>query len=494
MQTILFVPHMDTSFFEMLDIAIALDEQKKYRALVLIHWKKHYRTLEICKDRKLQVYLYGTEAETPKKDSMVSENKKFNSGERPGRIQSLTNWFVAQIKKLFFAQLLLYLVRFSRIQFDAISLLRKLQPECILFMADRHVGIETALISAANRKGIPSLIVPFALSESSGLAEYRLAQPGWRKTYGMISRINRVISRIRPEWVYNFEGNPLLWNTVPWLLAAEILGLMPKNPWSLGGGKAWLMAVESEYNKNNFVDQGAPSRKMRITGKPRYDRAAQVWNTQKIIRQQICDSLGLDIEKPLIVCAVPHLAEHDLLPWPEHWREMEFLFDTFAQLQPDVNTVLSLHPKSEYEKYLPRAEKFNLIIAQNISYDQLIPVCDIFVATHSSTVTLAIAAHKPTVIVDFYELDYLLFNNVPGIEIIREHENLLPMLERLFSDRDYYTQLVEGQAQAAKTWARFDGKATKRILDLIDDLVEQGKEIRKLPKRERRNMLPPWSQ
>lgn len=500
--TILFAPHMDTSLLEMLDIALVLEEQGKYRPLVFVHWEDHQQALEICEKHGIEVLLYRApgqgasrfRTELPPISSRADgENEARAFGSRTQGFRSVLAWGISTTKRFLLPQLLLYLGRFYRIQIEAKSILGELQPACLLFMSDRHVGIETALIEAANKAGIPSLIVPFALSESSGLAEYRLAQPGWQKVYGISGWINRYLARTRPSWSYVFEGNTLLWNTASWMIAAEIMGMMPANPWALGGGKAWMMAVESEYNKINFEEQGTPSSKMVVTGKPRYDRAAVIWKNQPVMRSEICDALGLDAGKPLLVCAVPQLAEHDFLPWPEHWREIEFLFENFSRLQPEINTVLSLHPKSDFAEYSPRADKYNLVIAREHGYDQLIPVCDVFVATHSSTVTLAVAAHKPTIIVDFYGLDYYLFKDVPGIEIVRQHEKFPPLLARIFNDRTYYNRLVAGQAQAAQKFALFDSKATERILDLIVELVKQGKAIRQLAKHERRKALPPWA-
>ena len=152
-----------------------------------------------------------------------------------------------------------------------------------------------------------------------------------------------------------------------------------------------------------------------------------------------------------------------------------------------------MHPKSNFAEYAPRAERYGLVIAHQ-SYDQLIPISDVFVAAYSSTVTLAIAAHIPVIVVDFHNFDYDIFNDVNGIIIVRQREKFVSTLQRILNDQAFYQQLVDGQAQAAEYWVRFDGKATERILDLIDGLVTRGEEIRKLPRRQRRKAMHPWSQ
>ncbi len=500
---ILFVPHMDSSFSEMLDIAIAIKEKRKYSPVFLIHWAGHARSVMACKKNGVEFRLFGVSTQNglPSNDSKNIEGgsdiNDVSSDGLAGKNSKMKS-FLARMKSIIFrpflVQFVTYVLRFSRIRLSAKALLHEIKPVALVLMGDRHVGVETALVRVANEMAIPSLIVPFGLSETGGLVKYRISQPDWKKNYGMKKRVNQVIARRKPLWSLDYFDTNLLWNIAPWMVAAEIVGIMPRIPWSLGGGGAWRMAVENEYHKNNFIVQKVPHQKMVVVGKPRYDQAAQIWMNQAEHKSHICSALNIDASKPLLVCAVPQMAEHEFLTWPEHWKEMEFLFESFSQLKPEVNTILSLHPKSDFAKYLPRAQKFGLPIAKKLPYDQLIPVCDGFVATYSSTVSLAIAAQKPTIVIDFYGFNIDLFSDVKGIEVVKHHEQFAPTLRRLFSDHDYYNQLVEGQTQAAKTWARFDGKATERILNLIDDLVAQGKEIRKLQKREQRKALPSWSQ
>jgi len=498
---VLFVPHSNASFSEMLHIALAINDRGQYKALFLIHWADHQQSVAVCRGNGIAYRLYGSWGREDKRPERVAkeENTKDISSSQNAQASKQPTifskpWLKAKIVSNFFAQFSLYLFRFFRDKRKVKNLITEISPVCLLLMGDRHVGVETALVHFSNQLGVPSMIVPFALSDQYGALIYRQAMTSWRRIYGMESWLNRFIARIKPGWVYTHGDVSLLWNPPAWMLAAEIMNIMPSTPWTLGGGRSWLMAVENEYNIDSFLQQGTPSSKIVVSGKPRYDLAAITWLGRQIIRPQICEALGLEKDKSLLVCAVPQSAEHGFLPWAEHWRETEFLFDSFSQLKPDVNVVLSLHPRSDYDQYAPRAKKYGLVIAREHGYDQLIPVCDGLVATYSSTVTLAIATHTPTIVVDFLNFNYDFFDDVTGTIVVRQHAQFLTTLKRLFSDQDYYNQLVEGQAQAAKIWARFDGKATERILDLIDELVERGKEIQKLPKRERRRALPPWSQ
>jgi hypothetical protein len=477
----------------MLHIAEKSAAQGKFSPMFLISWEDHARSVDICEARGYAYTLYGV-LENPTIEPTHSEFQAEIVPQSKMDISALIKRAKSIVKSFSWVLLIWYLIQFNRDKRFAKKLLIKQNVACVLLIADRHAGIETALVEMANRHGIPSLIVPFAISDAEGSAVYRQATDGWPKIYGLDNYKNRVIARMKPEWVYTHNGVPLLWNPVPWLLAATISGIMPTNPWVLGGGSAWLMAVESQYHQDSFERQGAPVQKMFVSGKPRYDLAAQILQNQNLEQAKICQNFDFDESKSLLVCSVPQMAEHNVLPWLEHWQEVDFLFSSLASLKPDVNILLTLHPKSEYSQYLPRAEKYGLTIAREHTYDQLIPLCDIFVATFSSTVTLAIACQKPAIVIDFYGLGYDFFDQMPGIVVCRTHEEFNNDLTQIFSEQNVYERMAEGQALSAEYWARFDGKATERILDTVDELVAKSRAFRKLAPRKRRQVLPPWSQ
>jgi hypothetical protein len=490
---VLFVPHSEASFSEMLYIADKIEDQGRFSPMFIFFWQNYARSVSICKERdyQYQIYAVSNKAET---DTSHSKSQKNHQSHSISPSKNLSKWVKENLKRLFFVLLIWYWVQFNKDKRFARKLLTQYEIACVLLISDRHVGIETALVRMANILGIPSLIVPFGFADEESSVVYRQAQENWRKTYGMQSSLNRVIAIAKPNWVYTHDGDPLLWNPPSWLFAALMAGILPQLPWALGGGGAWRMAVESQYHKDSFMKQGIPSQKLFVSGKARYDYSAQIWDRQITERAELCRLLSLDNDKRILVCSVPQMAEHDLLPWPEHWAEIDFLFSSLANLKSHANVLLSLHPRSDINQYLPKAEKYGLIISRDYTYEHLIPLCDVFVATYSSTVTLAMACQKPSIVIDFYNLGYDYFDNVYGIEVCRTHNEFTEVLMRVFSNQIFYDQLVEGQAKSSEYWARFDGKVTERILDTVNELVAKGGEIRKLPPRKRRQALPPWSQ
>ena len=120
---------------------------------------------------------------------------------------------------------------------------------------------------------------------------------------------------------------------VPWDYAEK--------PWIIGGGAAKLMAAESEAIKRDLIEQGMDPKKIVVTGKPGLDAIAE--QLQSVSRAEKRKALGIPEHAKVILCSIPQLAEHDLLPWDRHKQEMEFLFKTMTATGAYV--LLSLHPK-----------------------------------------------------------------------------------------------------------------------------------------------------
>jgi len=84
----------------------------------------------------------------------------------------------------------------------------------------------------------------------------------------------------------------------------------------------------------------------------------------------------------------------------------------------------------------------------------------------------AIGIGKPTVIVDFYGLDYKHYDDAPGVIVLRSRGQLESALARLFSDPQYYDLLAEAQRQQASEWILLDGKCTERVVEELYGLIE----------------------
>ena len=131
--------------------------------------------------------------------------------------------------------------------------------------------------------------------------------------------------------------------------------------------------------------------------------------------------------------------------------------------------VVALHPSVppadavKYERYGARVALFNTA--------ELVPLCDIFVASISSTIRWAIACSKPVVNYDVYRYRYTDFAGVKGVLTVEEQSEFVATMRRLASDVDFASGVREEQAAVAPLWGRLDGLSGRRLADLVRQLL-----------------------
>ncbi len=309
--------------------------------------------------------------------------------------------------------------------------------------------------------------MPYGFSDPKGAATLRLRKTENKSQYFAKSFSGRLVEKTFPNWILNYDGRSLLFLPLSISLAAQVMGIMPANPWTIGGGAATKMAVESQRLLYLLTEQGIPPEKMIVLGKPSVDLIFE--QMQKVDLIDLRTELGINDKMSVLLCAVPQLAEHDLLSWEEHWREIEFLFAALTR-QPNSVVILSLHPKSSPVDYQPLADQYGAIIASQRIYT-LLPLCDIFFATYSSTVIQAIGLGKPVIVVDFYGLNYDFYDQEPGVLVIKDKEIFSPTIESILLDQKYYDKLASAQQKRASEWILLDGHCTKRTVNLIYQMV-----------------------
>lgn len=456
---VLVIPKSKGSLLETLPVASALLQEHTLEPLYFIESKRADILLQVLAEHRLMALAPSGEPFLPAATGASFEIKRHDSPLRPRTLRQEVFRWLPEIFRL--------LNHYRALLKDARAILDR-YPEirALVVMGDRHVGYETAFIRAANERGIPSLILPFASSFPEAAAEPRLREEGFRRKYGVTTLGRAILASLFPRWVYRHKDQRMFFRPPVDALAAWWYGLMPQNPWTLGGGFATRMTVDSEESLAMFVRQGMDPAKMVVTGRPSADDVARTLRLADpaIIRRE----LGIPEGRRVILCSVPQLAEHHLLPWNRHWEEIDFLFSTMTE--QDAAVVLSLHPKSDPENYQPRAEAAGALISTRRVYE-LLPACDIFVASYSSIVAPAIALHKPSVVVDFYDLGYPPYDGAPGVAVLRERKAFGPHLRKLLADPDFFAAQVRKQEAEGHRWAMLDGECTRRVKEELLRLV-----------------------
>ena len=329
-----------------------------------------------------------------------------------------------------------------------------------LVMGNEHrLWWETAFIKAANKFGIPSLILPHGLYLASGVCVERSRSPCYEKDYVINSWLKKLIAYFFPLWVFSYRGKRIFYYPWPSALAAWCTGLMPPSPWDLRGFRGTLLAAESGYAKNLYIRQGISEEQVIITGRPSLDVTAALVSDEQM--RMLRHKYHVRDEDRIVLCSLPDLAEHRLLSWDDHWEEIEFLLHTFQSLK-GAKILISIHPLCDPEKYQAIAYKYDAQIIDERVYE-IQPICDVYVSMISSTVIQARAWNKPVVVADFYNLGISLYENECGIVLIRTKSALLSALQKALN--------LPKQGGINTYWALLDGGNTIRVLKTLHNLI-----------------------
>jgi hypothetical protein len=254
-------------------------------------------------------------------------------------------------------------------------------------------------------------------------------------------------------------------------LPARWLGIMPPTPWGLagGGGLATKVAVEGQRVYRQAIELGMPPERLVLTGRASSDQlflarqqAVQnkaAWRTRQRL-DQCCR---------LVLCAVPQFAEHGLLSWPDHWRELEFLFGELSAV-PGSQLVLSLHPKCNPNDYRAIATQFGAVLAEE-PIEKLMPLADLFVSTISSTIVAAIGCHVPAIILDMYGMNYDTYAGCGGTVTVKTRQQFSAALASITGDQQYYQQLVQANQHTAGEWIQLDGRCCQRLVSVAGAMM-----------------------
>ena len=117
-------------------------------------------------------------------------------------------------------------------------------------------------------------------------------------------------------------------------------------------------------------------------------------------------------------------------------------------------------------------DKYDVTISTDSIYT-LIAICDVYLATHSSTVMQAIGLHKPSIVLDYFGTGKEVFGEAPGVVLVNiteAPETLLAALEDML-DPEFHDRMKRAQSLEADDWIIVDGRSTARVVELVHELI-----------------------
>ena len=337
----------------------------------------------------------------------------------------------------------------------------------VLILAGNLVHYDApAFVHAAQRRGIPAIVAPSWMAGPLEAAEALHHLPASSTAY----RFNGAFAKLRPRWSFQHKGRTLLRLPIADALAMEWLGLAPPKPWVLHSGYQDATAVESIAMQDYCVAEALPSDQLRVTGSAAHDVLSRVRDRAVDATAELRRELSMSGDRPILLSAVPPDMLYTGGRTECEFREYSALLDVWVKALasvPGYDVVLSLHPSQKASEWKHLEAHGARISTARI--ETLIPLCDLFVASISSTIQWAIACGKPVLNYDVYLYRYKDYVSATGVLLAETKADFLRLLEKLTSDIAFRNEIVARQRASAPHWGVLDGGAVKRLVTLIDE-------------------------
>jgi len=328
-----------------------------------------------------------------------------------------------------------------------------------LINGDRHLGLEPVFLKISKILNIPSIIpylVDFADKERillSGYKTEKIKKGFFISKYILDSQQNLNYKIVQNRLFYpHITGNAL-----------QQFGVLTSNPYVMGCGESDILCLNNKSNVEKYIRNGVENDKIHLIGDISFDRLYNNFVQREATKKEILNKYSLNKSKEIIIIALPQLAEHRLLSWDDHWKEINFLMEELSTTKKNI--LISLHPKMDKLKYDFLEFQYNCKIL-NERLAEVLPIADIFVATFSSTVVWAVLCGIKTIVVDFYDFNYTMYDFLRSIIIVNKKDEFREILKNIFKK---YIKFEEDWKLLSKDTV-FDGNVIKRYIDLFEKL------------------------
>ncbi|MDK3155376.1 hypothetical protein QPK87_02090 [Kamptonema cortianum] len=350
---------------------------------------------------------------------------------------------------------------------EARNIIEKHNP-CAMFMAEDNVELKSIVYAfVCQQARIPALVTPYTFCTPMEPAESYFHEPGYR-----IFPFNVLYRTLLRNWTYRHKGT--LMRRIPStarILAMRSRGIRPRMPWVLNGSGYSHLLVESPAMKRFYLAQGIPEESLIDTGSPLDDSMTRISQERTTRKASLCRRLGLTPEKPLLLLAVPpnqFLSNRANLEFQRYDELLTYLARQLESMS-EWNTVIKFHPRMDVNAFR-YVESRNVKICTEDTHE-LIPLCDLYLASISATIRWAIACGVPVLNYDLYRYDYDDFGDTPGVVTFDSKKRFESLLHELNQPvGTLLAELTARQRSSMHDWGHLDGMSARRIRDCVRTL------------------------
>lgn len=340
--------------------------------------------------------------------------------------------------------------------------------EVLILPEDNFYYFTNFFVKAMHARGGVVLIVPFTIVNVLEWAEAFFDQT----SHSTRVPVNRLIALLFPQWVLQHRGRKLVM-PAHHVLCNEYFKVSPPIPWLINSGHVDKIAAESRFMENYYLSSGIPARQIQFTGALYDDVLFHARRAVHSRRSALYGRLGCSPKQRLILCALPpnqlRGQGRPQCSFDEYALLLKSFVEPLSHLVDTCNVLLTPHPRIDEEDLVYVKARGLYIARDNIA--DLVPLCDLYIASCSATIRLAVNCGIPVVNYDVYRYDYDDYKNVPGIKTISQNEDYVNTVHQLGDFGTEYAVLESAQQVFAAQETLMDGQAGCRIVSLIDELL-----------------------
>jgi hypothetical protein len=277
----------------------------------------------------------------------------------------------------------------------------------------------------ANKRGVKTIVLPFAIANHEGILMSLARKPTQTSFFRLI--LSNLIVQLRPKWKFHKTLGLKLAKNIWEICCMELFRVSPPNPWTIAGGNSTLIIVDSLFLKDYFVRSGADEKKIRLASLDAKIRPNPIQNKTTGDKINVLFSIPPDH----VNCDVFNTHEEMVLSICE------------SIISSKVNLTVSLHPrlnKDFYSKLL--FEKFKLKISGD-PIEDLIRETDLFVASTSATIRIALSLQKVVINFDIYSFRYSEYFNLPPVRHVYTFGEFKNEFNKLINEVDYRLKILD---------------------------------------------------
>lgn len=335
------------------------------------------------------------------------------------------------------------------------KLFNKLKPAFIVTATEGYYA-DRFFLQEAKKRGIPSLCLFSVIMTEGAQAPKKI------KTEGKLLYPLKILYRVYKKLVC--LGFPMRDMPVP------------------SRGDATKIAVWGDYQKEVFMDDGGLSEKIAITGSPAHDMIYQRrLRPSHETKTKIYRLLDIEKDKGIILFTSQPFYRDNVCTSEEQKRLTEYIIDSVSKFDRYV-LVIKLHPRESREDYAylnghPLKHRFRLVGDTDPDLYDLIENSQILMTQSSTTGLDGMLFGKEVITVDMLDLGDPLGYVKSGAAIgVYKEEDLVPAIKDALYNEEVRERLAEARKKFVYERAyKQDGQASKRVVDLIMQMIEESK-------------------